>query len=128
MEAINEHEPLNALPPAYLAHHARVRKLVERLKYTKKEHNGFRVTNKGGLVFLQHWQVHNQKMEKGRKFYISEHMVDSEIIQTALLAVLTFEEHEARENFLFDGRRPYGPHRSLVNLDKECELRSNVNG
>lgn len=48
--------------------------------------------------------------QTSRKWMLSEHMTKSEVIQTALLAVLTAEEHEAREQFLFDGRAIFGPH------------------
>lgn len=103
----------------------RVRALIARLKYSKPGVvSGFDVMEKNGLVFLRHWQYdHAHPIQYGRKWYISEHMVDSEIIQTALLATLTFEEHEARENLTFDGRRLYSPHRSIVDLDKEVEVR-----
>lgn len=46
----------------------------------------------------------------GRKWQLSTHMTDSEIVQTALKAVLTAEEHEAREKFLYRGRAIFGPH------------------
>jgi hypothetical protein len=102
---------------------SRVRSLLNRLSYRIVFDNGFRVWTDGGHTFLQHWQRRDGNIEKGRKWVLSEHMVDSEILQTALLAVLTYEEHEAREALTFDGRRLYGPHRSLVNLDKEIEVR-----
>jgi hypothetical protein len=43
-------------------------------------------------------------------------MTDAEILGTALKAVLTAEEHEARERFLYLGRAVYGPHMSLLAL------------
>lgn len=46
----------------------------------------------------------------GRKWYVSWRATDSEITQTCLKAVLTAEEHEAREKFLVDGRAVFGPH------------------
>lgn len=49
-------------------------------------------------------------VEHGRKWFLSRFMSKSEIVQTALKAVLTAEEHEARENFLYLGRRIFGPH------------------
>lgn len=52
----------------------------------------------------------------GRKWRISAHMTDSEIVQTALLAVLTAEEHEAREAFRYKGRAIFGPHLSVEKL------------
>lgn len=46
----------------------------------------------------------------GRKWLLSPHMMKSEIIQTALKAILTAVEHEAREAFLYRGRAIFGPH------------------
>ena len=46
----------------------------------------------------------------GRKWRISMHMTRSEIVQTALKAVLTAEEHEVRERFLFRARPIFNPH------------------
>jgi hypothetical protein len=48
-----------------------------------------------------------------RKWYISPHACKSEVIQTALKAVLTAEEHEARERFLYKGRAIFGPHKDV---------------
>lgn len=50
---------------------------------------------------------------KGRKWYVSNFMTDPEIVNTAFLAVMTAEEHETRESFLFDDAAIYGPHLSL---------------
>ena len=55
----------------------------------------------------------------GRKWRLSTFMTDSEIVQTALKAVLAAEEHEAREAFLYRGRAIFGPH---FNVDRLWEL------
>lgn len=60
----------------------------------------------------------------GRKWWLSPHMTVSEIVQTALLAVLAAEEHEARENFTYRGRAIFGPHwdvDELVELHKHTK-------
>lgn len=54
----------------------------------------------------------------GRKWWISQHATPSEIVQTAFLAVLVAIEHEARENFRFQGVPIYGPHFSAGALAK----------
>lgn len=51
-----------------------------------------------------------------RKWYISEHATDSEILQTMLKVALTSAEHEVREAFLYRGRPIYGPHLSKDQL------------
>lgn len=49
----------------------------------------------------------------GRKWRLSEHMVKNEVVQTALKAVLTAEEHEARERFTYKGVSIFGPHHDV---------------
>lgn len=51
----------------------------------------------------------------GRKWHLSTHATESEILQTALKAVLTAEEHEAREHFRWRGVEIFCPH---LNLDE----------
>lgn len=61
------------------------------------------------------------KYETGRKWFLSDHMTRSEVVQTALKAVLTAEEHEARENFLYNGKRIFGPHIDVDALWEACD-------
>lgn len=53
----------------------------------------------------------------GRKWLLSEHMTESEVVLTALKAVLTAEEHEARENFRYNGKQIVNPHPSIAALN-----------
>lgn len=53
---------------------------------------------------------------RGRKWLISEHMTEGEIVQTCLMAFLAAEEHEAREAFTYKGKTIFGPHLSIDNL------------
>lgn len=55
----------------------------------------------------------------GRKWRLSDHMTKSEVVHTALKAVLTAVEHEAREKFTYRGKPIFGPH---FNVDKLVEL------
>lgn len=57
----------------------------------------------------------------GRKWRLSQHMTDSEIVQTMLKAVLTAQEHEAREGFLYRGKAIFDPH---YDVDLLWELRA----
>ena len=52
----------------------------------------------------------------GRKWHVSGYATKSEIVQTALKAVLTAEEHEAREKFLYQGKSVFGPHIDVEQL------------
>ncbi len=55
----------------------------------------------------------------GRKWYISAHSTVGEIVQTALKAVLTAIEHEAREQFKYKGVAIFQPH---INPDALVEI------
>ena len=57
---------------------------------------------------------------RGRKWMLSQHMTKSEVVMTALKAVLTAVEHESREQFKYRGRSVYDPH---YDVDKLWRLR-----
>ena len=57
---------------------------------------------------------------RGRKWWLSKHMTRSEIVQTALMAILAAVEHEARESFLYLGESIFDPH---YDVDKLWALR-----
>lgn len=48
--------------------------------------------------------------QNGRKWYVSPHSCDSEIVMTGLAAWLAWFEHEVRESYTFRGVRPGNPH------------------
>ena len=54
--------------------------------------------------------------QTGRKWFLSPHMTESELVGTAFKAVITAVEHEARENFKYKGRPIYGPHIPIEKL------------
>jgi hypothetical protein len=54
--------------------------------------------------------------QKGRKWYISRFATDAEVVQTALKATLSAQEHEVREQFLYKGKAIFGPHLNLERL------------
>lgn len=56
------------------------------------------------------------KVWRGRKWLLSTHMTEGEIVQTALLACLSAEEHEAREVFQYKGKALFGPHMDMSSL------------
>lgn len=56
------------------------------------------------------------EVQKGGKRYLSGHATEGEIVQQLLSAVLSFQEHETRENFLYDGLRIFSPHLSIEAL------------
>ena len=60
----------------------------------------------------------------GRKWRLSKHMTDGEIVQTALLACLSASEHEIREQFKYKGESIFDPHYDIEQL---VELRKSPN-
>lgn len=50
------------------------------------------------------------QLQSCRKWMLSYHMTDDEVLTTALRAVLTAVEHEAREQFKWKGEPIYRPH------------------
>lgn len=61
--------------------------------------------------------------QRGRKWTLSPHMTRSEIVQTALKAVLAAVEHEAREDFHYRGVPVFGPHIDVMALLDAAERR-----
>lgn len=53
---------------------------------------------------------------KGRKWLLSKHMTDGEIVQTTFLALMTAIEHEAREQFFYKGEAVFDPHYDIEKL------------
>ena len=64
--------------------------------------------------------------QTGRKWYISPHMTKSEVVQTALKAVLAAEEHEAREAFRYKGSKIFGPHFDVDVLVELAKKKANL--
>ncbi len=59
----------------------------------------------------------------GRKWMLSYHMTEGEIVQTALMACLAAEEHEAREAFTYKGHVLFGPH---ISIDRLLEVADDI--
>ncbi len=68
------------------------------------------------MRFVDDAMEDNPQPHRGRKWLLSQYMSDSEVIQTAMLAVLTAEEHEARERFRYNGQAIFGPHQNAEDL------------
>lgn len=79
-----------------------------------------------GFLLQLRWEAPNGETCHGRKWYVSPHATEGEVIQTALLAVLTATEHEVREAFTYDGAAIYAPHfdpQALVQLSNDHTTR-----
>lgn len=58
---------------------------------------------------------------KGRKWYISSHAVENEVVFTCWKACLTWVEHEMREEFEYEGHKIFDPHTSVASLVEACQ-------
>lgn len=52
----------------------------------------------------------------GRKFYLSDHMTEDEVIKTAYLAFRLVVEHEVMEGFSVKGKVLFNPHVNYLEL------------
>lgn len=82
----------------------------------------FLVGTKGETLYLQiecddRDNVTGSTMRwKSRKWLLSPHMTDGEIVQTAFKATMTAVEHEARERFKYRGVSVFDPHYDIDEL------------
>ena len=116
----------------------RLQALVERVTYREGYEFYIGVTKGMKYPFLQirHWRPDAfdpscMGWGHGGKAYITQWATDSEIIQTMLGLAKSYEEHEVREFFLVDGKRPYGPHidvNALIGVAEELDVRSAPHG
>lgn len=87
-----------------------------------------------GRIFLQVTYeapcVHDKEMKEwhGRKFYLSKHMTDDEIIKTAYVAFESAVKHEIMEGFKVDGIILFNPHINFEELLKVShkEIKRNI--
>lgn len=80
----------------------------------------FNIVGLDGDLYLQVQLQADGQHWTGRKWRLSNWMTPSEIVQTALKAVLTAVEHEAREHFLYRGKAIFGPHINVETLWAVC--------
>ena len=80
-----------------------------------------------GRTFLQIYKetVCNRTGEPyrdgGRKWDVSIHATESEIVLTVFKAILTFTEHELREQFEYKGFKILDPHTDVNSLILACQ-------
>ena len=97
--------------------------LVDQITY---KNWSFYIGRKGEVFYLQiHFLAADNEagtdslaVQKGRKWMLSEFMTKSELVQTALKAVITAEEHETRELFLYRNKPVFAPHFDVEDLHR----------
>lgn len=60
--------------------------------------------------------ISTERIQYGRRWSLPWHCCYSEVLHTALLAVITAEEHECREHFKLDHKAIFGPHHRIEAL------------
>ena len=63
------------------------------------------------IQFLDH---DTKEVQKCRKWLLSQHMTETEIVNTCYLAVRNAEEHEMNEKFTYGGHRVCNPHAAIT--------------
>jgi len=106
--------------PVYDTHLEEVKNIVADIRYKDWTLRAERDNaDENGRVFLQ-WVYADACVITGnteewhcRKWYLSPHMLESEIVKTAFAAALAAEEHDTREKFSYKSIRLFNPHISL---------------
>jgi hypothetical protein len=86
---------------------------VQRIHF---EGYGFRVLEKGDGFLLQgeytedDVETRNPELQRTRKWYISPHMTQTEVVDTCFALCERSMRHRCREHFTFDGLRIFSPH------------------
>lgn len=96
-----------------------VRNVLDEVRYKDWEFRTASPDN-GSVYYLQIEFRSDGAIQKGRKWLLSLHMTRSEIVQTALMAVIACEEHEAREKFTYRGKSVFGPHIDVEAFTEVC--------
>jgi len=82
-----------------------------------------------GEVYLQAWYLEADTLggdvekQYTRRWFLSPHMNNSEIVQTAFKCILTSMEHRTREWFTYKARAIFQPHYNVEKLWEICEER-----
>lgn len=102
------------------------REILDRVKFKDWI---FHLDEEGGRLWLQVRYLEadvdstdptDLEIQHGRKWMVSRHATPSELVQTALKAVLASVEHHAREHFTYRGARVFGPHFDVEQLYRLC--------
>ncbi len=107
--------------------HQEIRTLLKNVKFLDWH---WRVMDKGdGLLIQLVWNAPDchdgvMKVQHGRKWYVSSHSCESEVVAAAYAAVQRAVLHEAAEQFLYKGKRIFNPH---FNVDALASLDTKEN-
>lgn len=100
-----------------------INKLIAAVKFNDWD---FNVKENKGVPYLQitFWakgsfsDSDELELQKCRKWMLSYYMCEEEVVSTAFKAMLAAVEHEAREQFFWEGQAIYRPHFDIRTLHK----------
>lgn len=101
-----------------------VRDIVARIEFLDRK---FEVMPKGDGFLLQlsytEPDIHTgaPALQKARKWYISSHATETEIVETAYAACVRSMQHVVSEHFLYRRRRVYSPHFDIQGRIDLCD-------
>lgn len=70
-------------------------------------------------LFRWFWEDPNEGLQQARFWVVDHTQPHSDIVRTALAAVIMAEEHEARESFRYKGKKIFNPH---YDVDRLAEI------
>ena len=93
-----------------------IEQIINDVQFELQARYRFLVTLRGSAMLL--YATYNEpdintgviELQTTRKWWISEHSTETEVVQTILKCVLTSTEHRTREAFIYKSKRCFGPH------------------
>ena len=99
-----------------------IQQIIDRITY--KPEWEFHIFPKGDgfLIQIRFVAADNitgkNEMQYCRKWYVSSHAVENEVVTTVFKAIIAAEEHEIKEKFKFDRVMIFNPHLDYTELAK----------
>lgn len=137
-DELNTRDVIRSVDPiTQTVHETLVRQVAADITYK----DGYRLVcerdkaDAGGRLYFQvqaeRVDIVTKEMGTGRggKAYLSPHQTLSELVRLAYGLFAAYEEHECRENFLWQGHRVFGPHidvRALAEVSRRFDVRPGV--
>lgn len=106
---------INVKPKAKAKTRAEIEEIISRVAFMDRK---FRLLDKGDgyLLQLEYYEADIDDptgpplLQRSRKWYISPHMTETEIVETAFTMCVRSMYHITREHFTYKGARVYSPH------------------
>jgi hypothetical protein len=103
-----------------------VRAIIDSIEFVDRK---FRVEPLGGGFFLQVQYMEADintgvmAQQNARKWYVSAHSTETEVVETAFKACRVSMDHVLKEHFTYKGRRVYSPHFDIKARLELCDAK-----